>query len=174
MRYSLWLNGQKVFNAYEIKNNFDLQSLKSYYYGGSLLKWLRRHSGEKIADIIENSKSNNIEKTLCEAFGKNYIKNTDVKAKPGAVYFYSSGLPCSFYSSHLNSYLYFLKNFHIFDSFNLSYFWIDSFSFSSLIMGSFDIRQFKLSKFEYQEYKTFSEYINSYQLNKFGYGIQII
>ena len=36
----LWLNGRKIFNIRQLRENFDTPLLTGYFLGGSLLKWL--------------------------------------------------------------------------------------------------------------------------------------
>lgn len=36
----LWLNGKKIFNIRELRENFDTAVLSGYFLGGSLMKWL--------------------------------------------------------------------------------------------------------------------------------------
>ncbi len=36
----LWLNGKKIFNIRELRENFDTAVLSGYFFGGSLMKWL--------------------------------------------------------------------------------------------------------------------------------------
>ncbi|MCL2019043.1 MAG: hypothetical protein FWG70_04715 [Oscillospiraceae bacterium] len=55
MKCCLWLNGFKVSDARDIKNNFDLASLRGYYKGGSLLCWLETNRGEEEARRLEES-----------------------------------------------------------------------------------------------------------------------
>ncbi|MDR2558992.1 MAG: hypothetical protein LBC86_05550 [Oscillospiraceae bacterium] len=55
MKCCLWLNGVKVWNTRDIKNNFDPASLRGYYLGGSLLRWLRANGGEEEAEKLEET-----------------------------------------------------------------------------------------------------------------------
>jgi hypothetical protein len=63
MKCCLWLNGAKVWSARDIKNNFDPASLRGYFLGGSLLRWLRANDGEEEAKKLEETGS------IYEAFG---------------------------------------------------------------------------------------------------------
>lgn len=70
--YCLWLNNKKIYNASEIKNNFDLKSLRGYFLGGSLINWLIRNSGDDIAEYLNNvliPESGNVDGILEYAFG---------------------------------------------------------------------------------------------------------
>lgn len=53
MDCALWLNRRKVFRADEIHNNADIASLRGYFLGGSLCKWLRSHGGDSFADMLD-------------------------------------------------------------------------------------------------------------------------
>ena len=53
MECALWLNRRKVFRADEIHNNADIASLRGYFLGGSLCKWLRSHGGDSFADMLD-------------------------------------------------------------------------------------------------------------------------
>jgi hypothetical protein len=53
MKCCLWLNGRKVYNAPDIKNNFDLISLRGYFIGGSLKRWLESNGGLKFVKKLK-------------------------------------------------------------------------------------------------------------------------
>lgn len=53
MDCALWLNRRKVYSAKEIRENFDAASLFGYFAAGSLVEWLREHSGADYADKLE-------------------------------------------------------------------------------------------------------------------------
>jgi hypothetical protein len=55
MNCCLWLNGVKVWNTRDIKNNFDPVSLHGYFRGGSLLRWLKANDGEQEARRLEET-----------------------------------------------------------------------------------------------------------------------
>lgn len=52
MGYSLWLCGKKIDRADQIKENFDLASLRGYFIAGNLIKWLNNHGGELFAERL--------------------------------------------------------------------------------------------------------------------------
>lgn len=52
MGYSLWLCGKKIDRADQIKENFDLASLRGYFIAGSLIKWLNNNGGKLFADRL--------------------------------------------------------------------------------------------------------------------------
>lgn len=52
MNCSLWINGKKVSSADEIIENYDAASVRGYFLGGCLCKWLRSHGGESIAEQL--------------------------------------------------------------------------------------------------------------------------
>jgi hypothetical protein len=49
------MNGVKIRCADEIYNNFDPVSLRGYFLGGSLIRWLKANGGEKEAEILEET-----------------------------------------------------------------------------------------------------------------------
>ena len=53
MNCSLWINGKKVSSADEIIENYDAASVRGYFLGGCLCRWLRCHGGEEIAQRLE-------------------------------------------------------------------------------------------------------------------------
>lgn len=53
MNCSLWINGKKVRTADEIIENYDAASVRGYFLGGNLCRWLRSHGGEAIADRLD-------------------------------------------------------------------------------------------------------------------------
>jgi hypothetical protein len=55
MKCCLWLNGVKVWSARDIKNNFDPASLRGYFFGGSLLRWLKANDGIEEAKKLEET-----------------------------------------------------------------------------------------------------------------------
>jgi hypothetical protein len=54
MKCCLWLNGRKVCKAADIKDNFDLISLRGYFIGGSLKRWLESNGGNKYAKKLRD------------------------------------------------------------------------------------------------------------------------
>lgn len=66
----LWLNGQKIYNIRQLRENFDTALLTGYFLGGSLMKWLS-DIGE--ADILKRlsgiDTSGNVGEQLEFAFG---------------------------------------------------------------------------------------------------------
>jgi hypothetical protein len=57
MNCCLWLYGEKVRSAEDIYNNFDPASLRGYFFGGSLVRWLKANGGEREAQILEETGS---------------------------------------------------------------------------------------------------------------------
>lgn len=53
MNCSLWINGKKVSSADEIIENYDAASVRGYFLGGCLCRWLRSHGGEEIANKLD-------------------------------------------------------------------------------------------------------------------------
>ncbi len=117
----LWLNGKRIFNIRELRENFDTPVISGYFLGGSLMKWLS-DAGEynlvkRLATIDIND---DIGKQLEFAFGVSPDKKYDkeIKLKPenpplperrpapqenissfGAGTSYFSGTESSFYSA---------------------------------------------------------------------------
>lgn len=58
MDCALWLNKRKIFRADEIHDNADIASLRGYFLGGSLCKWLRSHGGASFADMLDELSPN--------------------------------------------------------------------------------------------------------------------
>ncbi len=76
MNCCLWLNSKKVRNADEIISNFDLASLRGYFLGGSLIKWLNANGGTIYAEKLNQiSAVDNINEGICYAFGMNSKPN---------------------------------------------------------------------------------------------------
>ncbi len=77
----LWLNGQKVYNIRQLRENFDTALLTGYFLGGSLMKWLS-DIGE--ADILKRlsciDTSGNVGEQLEFAFGVVPDKNPEPTA----------------------------------------------------------------------------------------------
>jgi hypothetical protein len=55
MKCCLWFNGVKTWHARDIKNNFDLASLRGYFTGGSLLRWLEANGGTEEAKNLKET-----------------------------------------------------------------------------------------------------------------------
>jgi len=55
MNCCLWLNGEKVRSAEEIYINYDPASLRGYFLGGSLVRWLKANGGEAEAARLEET-----------------------------------------------------------------------------------------------------------------------
>ncbi len=75
----LLLNGRKIYNIRQLRENFDTQFIKGYFLGGSLIKWLRDIGEDDIADRISSADMNDdIGKQLEFAFGV----VPDIKSSP--------------------------------------------------------------------------------------------
>jgi len=55
MNCCLWLNGEKIRYADDIYASFDPASLRGYFLGGSLVRWLKANGGEKEALLLEKT-----------------------------------------------------------------------------------------------------------------------
>lgn len=53
LKYCLWLYEKKVYSLAEVIENFDVDSLSAYLFGGSLGKWLRSIGCDEIAESVE-------------------------------------------------------------------------------------------------------------------------
>ena len=74
----LWLNGRKIFNIRELRENFDTAVLSGYFLGGSLMKWLSdlgEHSIMKRLSAIDMN--GDIGMQLEFAFGVSPDKKTE-------------------------------------------------------------------------------------------------
>ena len=74
-------NGAEVRTLDELKENFDLESVLSYFADGRLTAWLRNYYYDDIADKIDALDKNtlDISKQLCEVLGAQYVENEDIK-----------------------------------------------------------------------------------------------
>ncbi len=72
MDCALWLNRHKIYSADEIPDNFDIASIRGYYLGGSLIKWLNSHGGTEYARKLEELSQDmpDLNERLCDIFGK--------------------------------------------------------------------------------------------------------
>lgn len=72
----LWLNGKKVRNIRELRENFDTAVLIGYFLGGSLLKWLSDIGEFSIVERLNKTDRNgDIGSQLKYAFGVNPDEN---------------------------------------------------------------------------------------------------
>ena len=68
--WHLLLNGRKIYNIRQLRENFDTQFVTGYFLGGSLIKWLRDIGENEIAERISSTDMNgDIGKQLQFAFG---------------------------------------------------------------------------------------------------------
>ena len=69
-------NGAEVRTLDELKENFDLESVLSYYLNGQLVTWLRNYYYDNIADKVEalDSASDDIPRQLCNIIGVEYVE----------------------------------------------------------------------------------------------------
>lgn len=78
-------NGAEVRSLDELKENFDLESVLTYYVSGQLIAWLKNYNYDKTtADTITkvealDKNAPDISKQLCEALGVEYVESEDVK-----------------------------------------------------------------------------------------------
>lgn len=81
----LWLNGKKIYNIRELRENFDTAVLSGYFLGGSLMKWLSDLGEYTILKrLSEIDSSRNIGIQLEFAFGVSPDRTmpTDTEIKP--------------------------------------------------------------------------------------------
>lgn len=77
-------NGAEVRTLDELKENFDLESVLTYYVSGQLIAWLKNYNYDKTtADTITkvealDKNAPDISKQLCEVLGVEYVESEDV------------------------------------------------------------------------------------------------
>lgn len=77
-------NGAEVRSLDELKENFDLESVLTYYVSGQLIAWLKNYNYDKTtADTITkvealDKNAPDISKQLCEVLGVEYVESEDV------------------------------------------------------------------------------------------------
>lgn len=197
--YCLWLNGKKVYDASDIKENFDLQSLRGYFIGGSLINWLKNHSGEDIVKYlndIEISDTENIDKYLEYAFGikekrtsdnhvelnKEFQNINEVNYGGNGSYLFPQSFNAFIFSNGFHSYL---LNQNFVNSFEFSSKWsyfsitgLGIYSLNSGNIGSYNINSFDYyGSLDTNGSFTKNEILSNIAdcpLNGYGYGIHLI
>ncbi len=53
MSCALWIGKHKVYTAAEVAEYFDLASVRGYFLGGTLIRWLRENGGQEYADKLD-------------------------------------------------------------------------------------------------------------------------
>ena len=164
--FCLWLNGKKISNPSDIRNNYDSEALRGYYLGGSLSKWLEMAGDSEKARLVEKVKPNgNIDRQLAVIFGlvreDKPVRKTEKKPKlpEGNGSFNSHLLPASFsFGSFTGS---FVSGSFALGSFN-SLLLSTSFSFGSFRVGSFTLGSFRLNNNNNNNGGSFSVFGGSY------------
>ena len=199
MRFCLWLCGNKVSRASQIKDSFDLPALKGYLLGGSLIKWLEENGGKNAAKKLKKiDYSGNVEEQLEKAFGVKSSFSLDYAPRfsivtPASV----CGKSCSsgsfkaadsFFGEERE-----IGSFGV-GSFGTGSFYVGSFRAGSFEIGSFNAGSFRVGSFTaggftadangsftyakasltQKEYKETIFILSTYPLNKYGYGIHLI
>lgn len=78
----LWLNGRKIYNIRELRENFDTAVLSGYFLGGSLMKWLSDLGEHSIMKRLSSVDMNEDIGTQLEfAFGVSPDKKSDSRAE---------------------------------------------------------------------------------------------
>ncbi len=164
----LWINGKKISEAKDIKENFNIADVRGYFLGGRLAEWLYEHGADDKARMIESiDKNSNPDKALYDIFCAEYVmpqyhkgnsapcrKNDSIVSSAvnsfatGSFKMNSSYKVSSFRSSFNNN-----NNnnnnrgsFAI-TSFNITSFRLTSFNFGSFTFGSFRAGSFKAGSF---------------------------
>ena len=166
MNCCLWLNGVKIRHADEIKNNFDAASLRGYFSGGSLIRWLNANGGGEAAGrLAQTSGSDDLTRRLEYAFGldEEPPESSKISELPETDGFdYPMFIPLEINHETLNQ-----------SSFGAGLFkGIGSFGFSGL--GSYELGSYELGSYELGSYELVSYELGSglefYGLGSYGWG----
>ncbi len=199
MKFCLWLCGNKVSRASQIKDSFDLPALKGYLLGGSLIKWLEENGGKTAAKKLGKiDYSGNIEEQLEKVFGVKSSFPLDYAPRfPMVTPTSVCGKSCCNGSFKAADNLFSVERES--SSFGAGSFDIGSFSVGSFSAGSFEIGSFSVGSFQVgsftaggftadakgsftytkapltqKEYKEAVFILSTYPLNRYGYGIHLI
>ena len=78
--FSLLLTKGKINSFEQLKDNFDLEAIRLYYFGGSLIKWLEMCGKSEIAERVRNIDPNkDIDIQLAEIFEQPIPLKADIK-----------------------------------------------------------------------------------------------
>lgn len=173
MKFCLWLNGNKISKASEIKKNFDLPALKGYFLGGILIKWLEENGGKTIAQKLKKIDLNgNVEAQLEKVFGVKDTRPLDYAPRYTGSFTYSFSKAVSTYgiSSFPSSYSYEYEYEYTKSSFPMGSFPVSSFEIGSFSTGSFEISSFGVGSFETGSFSLGSFGIGSFSIGSFNIG----
>ncbi len=168
--FCLWLNGRKVNNPSDIRNNYDSEALRGYYLGGSLSRWLEASGDSQKARLVEKiNPDGDIDRQLAEIFGLIKRDKPVKKAKAPLLPVRANG------SFSLGSFS--LGSFSL-GSFSLGSFSLGSFSLGSFSLGSFSLGSFRLSNNNNNNNGgsfrlfggSYSAFAGSFSLGSFGAG----
>ena len=163
MKFCLWLCGNKISKASEIKKNFDLPALKGYLLGGILIKWLEENGGKTAAQKLKKINLNgNVEAQLEKVFGVKDTRPLDYAPRYTQSFTYSFSKAVNTYgiSTFPSSYSYEYEYEYQKGSFPIGSFSVGSFEIGSFSTGSFEIGSFGIGSFE----------TGSFSLGSFGVG----
>jgi len=81
----LWIGKHKVYTAAEVAEYFDLASVRGYFLGGTLIRWLRENGGEEYADKLDglSKDSLTLNEDIAAVFGAKEIPVPVMDGKGG-------------------------------------------------------------------------------------------
>lgn len=139
--FCLWLNGRKIKNPSDIRNNYDSEALRGYYLGGSLSRWLEASGDSNKARLVDKvNPDGDIDRQLAEIFGL-IKRDKPLKRAKNAVHAVATS-----------------------SSFNLGSFAISSFNLGSFAISSFNLGSFRLSNNNNNNNGSFSVFGGSFSL----------
>ncbi|MGN0595987.1 MAG: pentapeptide repeat-containing protein [Ruminiclostridium sp.] len=173
MKFCLWLCGNKISKASEIKKNFDLPVLKGYLLGGILIKWLEENGGKTAAQKLKKIDLNgNVEAQLEKIFGVKDPRPMDYAPQFTQFFTYSFSKAVNTYgiSSFPSSYSYEYEYEYRKSSFPVGSFEIGSFSTGSFEIGSFGVGSFEIGSFGVGSFSLGSFGVGSFNIGSFNMG----
>ena len=173
MKFCLWLCGNKISKASEIKKNFDLPALKGYLLGGILIKWLEENGGKTAAQKLKKIDLNgNVEAQLEKIFGVKDNRTIDYAPRFTQSFTYSFSKAVNTYgvSSFPSSYSYEYEYEYQKGSFPVGSFSVGSFEIGSFSASSFEIGSFRLGSFGVGSFNIGSFNMGSFSTGSFSVG----
>ncbi|MCL2077462.1 MAG: hypothetical protein FWH08_03535 [Oscillospiraceae bacterium] len=171
MNCCLWLNGVKIRHADEIKNNFDAASLRGYFSGGSLIRWLNANGGGEAAGrLAQTSGSDDLTRRLEYAFGldEEPPESSKISELPETDGFdYPMFIPLEINHETLNQSSFGAGLFKGIGSFGFS--GLGSYELGSYELGSYELGSYELGSYELVSYELGSG-LEFYGLGSYGWG----
>lgn len=162
MECALWLNRRKIYHADEISDNLDVASLRGYFLGGSLVKWLRDNGGAQYADRLDelNADDPDLNEKLSAVFRRDSSPSVPSRALTGS--------PSPYAPMCRGTGIFGLSKYGSLGSFRFGSFRNGSFRNGSFRIGSFSFGSFRKNSFMHEwEW----EYVlGSFRKGSFGYG----